>query len=339
MNKLLILALLTTIIIESVWIYEHSKPQNPVNPPKPLLSYTFENLRKTKLPASEITLGTVISQNSDYISRLFYYYTPSKPNSKNMLKISGVINIPSSQGPHPVIIMFRGYIPSNSYSEGAGTQPSAESFAKNGFITLAPDFLGFGQSASGSANGFENRFQTYTTALSLLASIKNLNKSLSLEYGSKIQANLTKIGIWGHSNGGHIALATLAISGVKYPTVLWAPVSTSFPYSILFFTNESEDRGKALRKAVAGFESLYNSADFSPDNFYKYIKAPILVNQGLNDEEVPYWWSQNLVTTLTKDDISAKLITYPNSDHNFLPDGWSSAVTNSISFFKSQFSQ
>ena len=82
---------------------------------------------------------------------------------------------------------------------------------------------------------FEERFQTYTTAMNLLAGIEKWERA-------------GKIGIWGHSNGGQIALTVLEISQKEYPTVLWAPVSKPFPYSILYYTDEAEDRGKALRK-------------------------------------------------------------------------------------------
>ncbi len=342
MKKLLFFICFVLVIVVGVqgfYIFSlnHSNQSKTRSFAKPLLAYTFKNLKKTLFPATEITLGPITSESSDSFSRIFYFSVPKTPGGKTMLKASGLMNIPKESGSHPVIVMFRGFIPDSEYRPGADTQPSALVFAKNGFITLAPDFLGYGESASPSADPFENRFQTYTTALSLLASLKNLNVTLEKNYHSTVSANLNQIGIWGHSNGGHIALSTMAISGDTYPTVLWAPVSASFPYSILYYTDESDDQGKALRKLLSGFEKLYNTDDFSPSNYYNWIKAPILVGQGLNDEEVPYWWSQNLVTTLKKDGVDANLITYPNSDHNFLPAGWTDAVNNSLNFFKQSF--
>ena len=345
MKKLLLLICLALVVIvgiESFYIFSKNSPQNPVIEkitPKPLLAYTFENLRKTTFPTTQITLGAVVSQNSDYISQIFYYQVPSKPGGSNLLKVSGLMNIPNKPGSFPVIIMFRGFIPDNTYTPGAGTQPSASIMAKNGFITLAPDFLGYGTSASPSSDPFENRFQTYTTALTLLKSVKTLNGGLSKDYLATISANLNKIGIWGHSNGGHIALSTLAISGVNYPTVLWAPVSASFPYSIIYYTDESDDQGKALRKTLSGFEDIYNTDLFDPAKYYSWIKAPMQINQGLSDVEVPYWWSDNLVLTLKKDGRDITYITYPNSDHNLLPSGWNDAVNNTITYFNSQFAK
>ena len=335
--------LLAAVITESLYIFDKNFFPVPVKKeqlqPKPLLVYTFENLKKTKFPESKITLGPVVSENSDSVSRMFYYFVPEKPNSRIMEKVSGLMNIPKTGGAYPVIVMFRGFVPDNIYKPGIGTQPAAQVFANKGFITLAPDFLGYGESASPSADPFENRFQTYTTALALLSALPSLNSGLEPNYLGTVSADLNKIGIWGHSNGGHIALATLAISGVTYPTVLWAPVSTSFPYSILYYTDESDDQGKALRQTLSGFEKAYDTDLFSPTNYYNCIKAPIEINQGTADQEVPVWWSDNLADTLKKNNIEVKYFTYPGADHNLLPSGWSDAVTNSIDFYNQQFSK
>jgi dipeptidyl aminopeptidase/acylaminoacyl peptidase len=346
MKKILLLScaiLLAAVITETLYIFDRSffgteiKTEKPQE--KPLLTYSFENLKNTKFPIGNITLGRVVSETTDSFSQMFYFSVPEKPNSKVMLKVSGLMNIPKTAGSYPVIVMFRGFVPDNIYKPGIGTQPSATVFVNHGFITLAPDFLGFGESASPSADPFENRFQAYTTALALLSALPSLNGGLKPNYVGTISADLNKIGIWGHSNGGHIALSALAISGVNYPTVLWAPVSTSFPYSILYYTDESDDQGKALRQTLSGFENIYNTDLFSPTNYYGWIKAPIEINQGTADQEVPVWWSDNLVATLKKDNVSVKYITYPGADHNLLPTGWSDAVLNSIDYFNQQFKQ
>lgn len=340
---LLCLVLFAALVMESLYIFNKGFFFNFVGKkepqPKPLLVYTFENLKKTKFPNSRITVGRVVSENSNSVSRMFYYSVPKTPNSKIMEKVSGLMNIPKEAGKYPVIVMFRGFVPDDIYKPGVETQPSAQVFAGQGFITLAPDFLGYGESAKASSDPFENRFQTYTTALALLASIPNLNNGLQTDYLGTISADLNKIGLWGHSNGGQIGLSVLELSGIKYPTVLWAPVSTSFPYSVLYYTDESDDQGKALRQLFANFEKTYDTDQFSLTNYYSWIKAPIEINQGTADQEVPVWWSDNLVTVLKKNNVSTEYFTYPGADHNLLPSGWSDAVLNSADFYNQQFSK
>ncbi len=331
------------IVLFFLYIYFDNKNQiiTPVKEiiQKPLNVYTFENLRKIKYNETEITIGDQIAETSKSVSRMFYFSAPQKPGGEKMLKVSGVINIPKEQGTYPVIIMFRGYIPNLSYAPGAGTQPSAQVMAQNGFITLAPDFLGFGESDKGSNDNFEDRFQKYTTAISLLSSLQNLNTALELNYSDLIRADLEKVGIWGHSNGGSIALTVLELTGVNYPTVLWAPVSKPFPYSILNYSDEYSDNGKAARKVVANFESLYDSEKFSQTNYFNWIKAPIEIHQGDIDEEVPFYWSKELLENLKENETEATLINYANSNHNFLPSGWNNSVRDTISFYNKYFKE
>jgi dipeptidyl aminopeptidase/acylaminoacyl peptidase len=310
--------------------------QTPKIKPLPLLKYTFENLKNTAFPKSKITLGKKVGETNDYVSQIFYFDVPERPGSSNTLKVSGLANIPKTKGNYPVIVMFRGYMPKETYAPGGGSQPSAKVLAKNGFITLAPDFLGYAESASASATLFEDRFQTYVTALTLIDSLPNLNGGISLVY-PEVKADTGKVGIWGHSNGGHVALSALAISGVNYPAVLWAPVSKPFPYSILFYTDETDDHGKALRKALSLFEKDYDVELFSPTNYYSWIKAPIEIHQGTADEEVLPFWTDELVNTLKKDNIDVTYFKYPGADHNLLPGGWNDAVLREISFYKEAF--
>ncbi|PIY72482.1 hypothetical protein COY87_00745 [Candidatus Roizmanbacteria bacterium CG_4_10_14_0_8_um_filter_33_9] len=339
MKKILFIIIVSFFSVILVnWFIIQQKSNTPslkkvIPKEKPLLAYTFENLKKTIFPTNTFILGKIITETPEIITQIFYFNVPDKPDSRNILKVSGVINIPKNPGTYPIIVMFRGFIPEETYQPGAGTEHVAEVLAQNKFITLAPDFLGFGESSSPSKDSFEARFQTYTTALTLFSSLPNFNTALDASYSATIKADIDKVGIWAHSNGGHIALSVLAISGSTYPTVLWAPVSKSFPYSILYYTDESDDQGKALRKALALFENDYDAQLFSPERYYQWIKAPLSIHQGSTDREVPISWSDDLVDELKKDDIKLEYIIYPGADHNMLPT-WSSVVKNSIVFYE-----
>ena len=117
---------------------------------------------------------------------------------------------------------------------------------------------------------------------------------------------------------------------------MWAPVSKPFPYSILFYTDETDDHGKAIRKSLAIFEKDYDSELFSPANYHNWIKAPIQIHQGTADEEVLPFWTDELVNTLKEDNIDVSYFKYPRADHNLLPSGWNDAVLREIEFFKEE---
>lgn len=323
--------LLAVVVVGYVFLTGTDKIISPLSSikEKPLDKYTFTRLKETKFSESPITFGKLLKDENNFVSYVFYFNVEDK-------KVSGLANIPKSQGTYPVIVMFRGYVDREKYSIGEGTKRAGEIFAQNGFITLAPDFLGYGESASPSANSIEERFQTYTTSLTLLASVGNINSSLQRnEFNAR--ADTGKIGIWGHSNGGHIALSVLEITGEKYPTVLWAPVSKPFPYSILYYTDEFDDRGKMLRRVLADFEKDYDVELYSPLNYYSWIQAPIQLHQGGADESVPQKWSDELVENLEKLQKEVTYFVYPAADHNLSPNGWSLAVERSILFYRKIF--
>lgn len=275
--------------------------------PTPLAKYSIENLSNTEFKPSEIKIED---------KNLFSFMVDSK-------KVTGRITIPEGKGPFPLIVMFRGYVDPEIYYTGLGTKNAADYFTKNGYITIAPDFLGYAGSDIEASDVFESRFQTYTTAITLLKSLDHKN----------IQPfNYSQVFIWGHSNGGQVALTALEATGVNYPTVLWAPVTKIFPYSILYFTDEADDHGKFLRKELAKFEEAYDVEKFTLVNYLDKIKAPIQLHQGTNDDAVPYKWNDEFTKKLKGLKINVDYIKYIGADHNLNPN-WNEASQTSLEFF------
>lgn len=290
--------------------------------PKPLEKYQFETLANTPVPVSQIEIGETLEEFDEYTVHSFSQKFDPTLQGKSDKTVTGVINMPIRSVAMPIVIMLRGYVDPEIYSPGVGSKRGAAEFAKNGYITIAPDFLGYGGSSGNAADIMESRFQTYTTALSILEGIKTLP-----------QWDGKNIFIWGHSNGGQIALILLEITGREIPTSLWAPVSKPFPYSILYYTDESADKGKFLRNEIAKFESLYDVEKFSLDNYFDRIKAPAELHQGGGDDAVPLSWSNELASKLgLKRNINYFI--YPDADHNLMPD-WNVVIDRSISFFNS----
>lgn len=292
---------------------------NPTAKPKPLLKYSFSALKQTSIPSGEIIIGDLIDETPEYRTHTFSYQSEGKT-------ITGLTHIPQSSVPpggFPVIVMLRGFVDPSIYKPGVGTSPAARKYVSAGFVTFAPDFLGFGGSDSPNPNSIGARVERPYNVISLLnslPSVKNINPD--------------KVFLWGHSNGGQIALSVLEITGLPIPTTLWAPVTKAFPYSILYYTDESPDQGKALRQVVADFESDYDVFDFSIDRYLDWINAPIQFHQGTNDDAIPLEWTSDTVNRLTTLDKDVSLYTYPGADHNLRP-GWETVVSRDLNFYAS----
>lgn len=331
--SLLVIAALSTGWITSRLYYLPKNPQSPVVAirPRPLDKYTFKALSQKEIVPSAIEIGEMVKEDSLFTSHLFSFSLDPTLEGKSQKKVTGLINTPAGDGPFPVIVMFRGYVDQKIYNTGDGTRRAGEFFAKNGFVTIAPDFLGYAGSDKEAENIFESRFQTYTTALALL-------KTLEGNLVTNLPINKDAISIWGHSNGGQVALTILEITASNYPTVLWAPVSKPFPYSILYYTDESEDRGKLIRRELAAFEETYDVELYSLVNYLDKIKAPLQIHQGTADDAVPVDWTNKLVEELS--DLNLDRVTafgvdyykYSGADHNLNPS-WDLVVSRSLQFF------
>jgi len=329
MFRIAILGLTIVVVILLSYIFFKYEPVidsntviNKLNT-RSYIKYSFNNLRKNTQDPTSLKIK---SYNDNY----------SLLTERNKKSVNSLIRFPTKSGTYPIAILLRGYVDKEIYTSGIGTNRIAEFLSNNGYITIAPDFLGYGGSSPASKDSLEERFQTYTTVLGLLASLKNLNSALIKAKITDIKADTNRVALWGHSNGGHIALSVLAITGESYPTVLWAPVSKPFPYSVLYFTDEYPDNGKYLRKVIADFESNNDIEKYNPTNYYKWIKAPIQIHQGTHDDAVPLEWSNQLNETLMSYDINTEYYIYEGADHNLMPDGWTEAAYRTLDFINSE---
>lgn len=290
----------------------------------PLKVYSFEELVNRKPQVSPIKTERVIDENINFTTYLFSYYVEGK-------KMTGQLNIPMTAESRkmPVVVMVRGFVPKEIYETGVGTRNAAAYFARQGFITIAPDFLGFGESDMPVNDLWTERLSKPLHVLDLLASLQTIP-----------QADVENVFMWGHSNGGQITLSVLEIMGnsphwngtVKAAT-LWAPMSMPFPYGILYYANELDDWGKSMRKSLAQFEADYDSDQYSIHKYYDWVKTPVQVQQGTADEPVPYKWSDLLVETLKKKGKDVQYFKYVGADHD-LRGGWDTAVVRDVEFFR-----
>lgn len=293
---------------------------------KPLEKYQIENLSEVTHPGVDIKIEKELESADKFTSFLISFSFDPTLSGKDVKKVTGLMNLPRQQAgipnKFPLVVLFRGYVDQNIYQTGIGSKRVGEYFASKGYITISPDFLGYAGSDIEASNIFESRFQTYTTALTLLSSLDSIENW-----------NQDEVYIWAHSNGGQIALTTLEISGLDYPTTLWAPVTKPFPYSILYYTDESEDEGKFIRQELSKFEKLYNVDKFSLTNYIDRIKAPIQIHQGTFDDAIPIDWNRRFSKELEENDVIVDYVTYLGADHNLNPL-WNNAIAKTLDFFQ-----
>lgn len=299
--------------------------QAPKPTPISYAAYSFETLAQKQIEPSQIEIGDLIKAEPEFNAYFFFYQCEGQ-------RISGQLNLPKKGNSLPVLIMLRGYADKEIYFTGLGTRKAAGFFAQNGFLTLAPDFLGFGQSDSETSDILLNRFKRPLEVLSLLASITNLNQALEAK-GLAVRVDPEQIFLWGHSNGGQIAISVLEISRRPIPTVLWAPVSQAFPESVLQYTSELDDNGKIVIEAINSFRQGNDPGQFSITNYFGQIQAPLQIHQGTGDKSVLETQTQDFYQTLKSLGKQVKLYLYPKDNHN-LARNWDKVIKRDLAFFQ-----
>lgn len=302
-------------------------PKGTVKPIQELKleKYDFDNLRKRGGVASEIKIiGEAVDINKRWIGNGLKPFRTSiftfKSNGKT---ISGTVNIPNPEysSLKKAVIMIRGYAEVTGYYPGSGSWRMADELAKLGYATYSIDFLGYGNSDSESIDMLEARFEKVESVLDLIETVE------AIPFIDK-----SKIGIWAHSNGGQIALSVLEITGKKYPTVLWAPMTQNFPDSVL----STIDEGSPVKEAITEFEKHYDARRYAFENYYQWINSPILILQGTVDPWCKVEWQEQVQNRMKSLGKEIKLRIYEGNDHNLSKD-WEKAVEESLKFFDLNF--
>ena len=130
--------------------------------------YSIENLSKDSIKEGKLDVKRSLKEEEKFTSYLFEFEFDPDLDGKADKTTTGQINIPKSNNQEftssvpankfPLIIMLRGYINQETYRTGDGTSNASKFFAENGFITIAPDFLGYGGSSEEAGNIFETPY-------------------------------------------------------------------------------------------------------------------------------------------------------------------------------------
>ncbi len=281
---------------------------DPTPKPLPLNQYTIPNLKHYPYQTSKITITEQLQDTDDFTTYVFKYQTMNKT-------MSGTLNIPALtrsdvKSPYPVIVMIRGYAAPSQFYPGFGTRNAAAVFAKNGYVTIAPDFFGFGESDPEPEDSWEARFIKPISVIELMYSLlENPKFQFDLKESDKSEAtpnldtlklavNPDQLGIWAHSNGSQIAISVQEITSQPIPTTVWAPVTAPFPYSILFFTRDNPDEGKESRAWLAMFEKDYDVFEFTITQHLDKLSGPLQIHHGSNDQEALRVWSDEFVDSI-----------------------------------------
>lgn len=314
--------LIVILIIVSVFVGEpKSKEQNKQGNVKINDPLSIEVMRQKKYPGSDLKIEETRPDGASY-----HEYIASYKSEGN--KIYGLLTIPIGKKPAtgwPVIIFLHGYIAPSTYRTTERYVQYVADIANSGYIVFKPDYRGNGSSQGKPESAYYS--PAYTT--DVLNAITTLKKNKD--------ADPNKIGLWGHSMGGTLAMRAMVVDmkSIK-AAVIWGGVVGSYE-DWLRQKGISYTRGTGVQNLIKKYgvpvatSSFWQAVD--PVLNLKDVIAPVQLHHGTADESVPPQLSKDFYGELKKAEKKAEIYSYEDGDHNISSPNYEIAMERSIKFF------
>ena len=291
---------------------------------------SIQAMRLRDYPGSDIKIEETLSPAGSY-NRFIASY------GSDGLKIYALLLVPKGVKPQngwPVIVFNHGYITPEKYTPEGNYIPYADAFAKNGYIVFKPNYRGNGKS-DGSPTSTYYSPDYAVDDLNAIAAIKKYSG-----------ADPERIGVWGHSMGGNITLRDLVVNRADIKAaVIWGGVVGSYN-DIMFnwqgrvsYKPDAEDlmlRNKNRDVLVGLFGTPATNPDFwnslDPTYFLKDITAPLQIDVGLADNQVPPDFSIGLYDKFKALGKTVEFYGYPGNNHD-INQSFTLAMKRTIDFF------
>jgi dipeptidyl aminopeptidase/acylaminoacyl peptidase len=283
---------------------------------EPYEQYTIDYLRKRTYGGGRIEILDKLAETDLYTSYSIRY--PS-----DGLNIYGFVNIPKGSGPFPIIIPIHGYAPYGSYNVFDPTADFADILAENQYIVVHPGLRNHPPSDSG-----DNllRVGMSVDVMNLIALLKDKN-NLPPELAA---VDPDRMGLWGYSLGGEIALRVLTLSPDIKATVLYSTLSgnTELNSRQLYHVLQDDQFQQDFKVPIEMMSRI------SPMNYYHDIKSAIQLHHGLADTTAPVSWAVETCSFLESAGVSVQCIYYPGADHVFRRHDFEKVVASALDFYK-----
>jgi fermentation-respiration switch protein FrsA (DUF1100 family) len=284
-------------------------------------------MRQQAYPGSDLVIEETLETGANYARYLASYQSEG-------LKIYGLLTIPFGEAPEtgwPVIIFNHGFIPPDQYRPTQRYTAYVDGFARNGYIVFRPDYRGHGDSEGQASGGYGSPAYTIDV-LNALASVKRLP-----------EADPNRIGMWGHSMGGHITLRAMVVSREIKAGVIWAGVVASYPDLLSRWrrsTGATPTPSSVRRGWRSSLVELYGApeenpefwAAISPNTYVAELSGPIQLHHGTADASVPIEFSESLYQQALAAGQTVEYYVYEGDNHN-LSGFFTTAMIRSIAFF------
>ncbi len=291
----------------------------------------IEVLRGQGYPGSEITYEQTLEPGDSYDRYIVSYLSEGN-------RINALLTIPWGPAPAsgwPVIIFNHGYIPPDEYRTTERYVAYVDALARSGYIVFRSDYRGHGDSEGEPASAYGSPAYTIDV-LNGMAAVKNLP-----------QADPARIGMWGHSMGGHITLRAMVVAPDIKAGVIWGGVVASYPDLFERWRRRAgvgptrtpdpeRPRGQWRQALFDVYGTVEENpafwASISANSYVADLSGPLQLHHGTGDSSVPAAFSELLYRQVLEAGRPAALYLYEGDNHN-ISHSFALAMQRTIDFF------
>ena len=244
------------------------------------------------------------------------------------LTVTGVMNVPTPPGRHPLVVIAHGYGDPTLYTSGSMLEREQAYLAESGFVAFQVDYRNFARSTR-ETEAYVDRPLGYPADLvDAVAAVKRARLPF-------VDAN--RVGLFGRSMGGGVVLNALAARpDLAKAAVLYSPVSSQ--------ASDNYDRWVAddpalRRRVVDAYGSPASNPRFwreaSSRSYLDRVAVPVRIGHDTADTVCPLRWSRATAEALRAQGKDVTLHEYPGEEHRF-DRAWPRFMHGAVAFLRAE---
>jgi fermentation-respiration switch protein FrsA (DUF1100 family) len=278
-----------TTVPTATYTPDPTSTSTPTHTPTPTATPThplmIDVMREQLYPGSELVIEETLVPGSNYDRYLVSYLSEG-------LKIYSLLTVPRGERPEtgwPIVIFSHGHIPPDQYRTTERYVAYTDAFSRSGYIVFRSDYRGHGSSEGEPVGSYASPAYT-VDVLSGMSSVMR-----------HPDADPDRVGMWGHSMGGSIALRAMVVTDTIKAGVIWAGVTAPYPVTIDRWvqrwrnnptpTPDPEDTVDDWDDELWRLDVIEENRVFwdaiDPFTYLDEISGPVQIHHGTADASVP----------------------------------------------------
>ena len=279
-------------------------------------------LMRDEVIGSDLELGEVIGRYGAYTKYAVSYRADD-------LTITGIMNVPSGDGPFPVVVLLHGHIDPAIYVTGQGYRREQDALARNGYVAFHVDYRNHAGSDDDPRNDVDLRLGYARDTIAAVEAVKASDAAVP-----RRRAHRAHRPVDGRQRG---VQRPRRRPGLVDAAVTYASVSTDAVDNYERWIRFADGR----RQLAAAIEREHGSPEDDPDfwagvsarNYFDQITTPVMVHHGVVDDTCPIAWSRATVRALRAADVDVTYHEYPGENH-YMYGGWAPSFQRTLAFLE-----